>query len=77
MKKICKDFQVKILSGKDKGKEGTVLAVLGDFVIVSGVNMLKKHVRPNPSKGVQGGIIEKNMPLHISKVSVLAGAAHK
>jgi large subunit ribosomal protein L24 len=68
MKKIRKNSKVKLLCGKDKGKEGTVLAVLGDLVTVEGVNIVKKHVRPNPSKGVQGGIIEKTMPIHISNL---------
>lgn len=71
MKKIRKNSQVKLLSGRDKGKEGTVLAVLGDLVTVEGINIVKKHVRPNPSKGVQGGIIEKNMPVHISNLLAL------
>ena len=71
MKKIRKNTKVKLLSGKDKGKEGTVLAVLGDLVTVEGVNIVKKHVRPNPSKGVQGGIVEKNMPVHISNLLAL------
>jgi len=71
MKKIRKNSQVKLLSGKDKGKEGTVLAVLGDLVTVEGINIVKKHVRPNPSKGVQGGIIEKSMPVHISNLLAL------
>lgn len=71
MKKIRKNSKVIVFSGKDKGKQGLVLAMLGERVVVEGVNKVKKHIRPNPSKGIQGGIIEKNMPIHISNLRVI------
>jgi large subunit ribosomal protein L24 len=68
MKKIKKGDAVVIIAGKDKGKQGKVLSVQQDYVIVEGANQVKKHVRPNPQKGEQGGITEKAMPLHCSNV---------
>jgi large subunit ribosomal protein L24 len=71
MKKIRKGDQVVVLSGRDKGARGTVIQVLeGDRVLVENVNRVKKHQKPNPQANRQGGIIEKEMPLPISKVAV-------
>lgn len=71
MKKIRKGDDVIVITGKDKGKRGTVLRVLDDaHVVVENVNMAKKHQKPNPQKGVAGGIVEKEMPLHRSNVAL-------
>lgn len=70
---VAKDDTVIVISGKDRGKMGRVLQVLPDDrkVIVEHVNIVKRHTRPNPNKGVQGGIIEKEAPIHSSKVMVV------
>ena len=67
---IRKGDQVEVISGKDKGKRGRVLRVVRDKerVIVEGVNMVKKHARPNPRLGVKGGILEREAPLHVSNL---------
>ena len=71
MRKIRKGDQVVVLTGKDNGKKGTVTAVVSDhLVIVEGINISKKHQKPSPMKGVQGGIVEKAMPMHISNVAL-------
>ncbi len=71
MDKIRKGDQVVVIAGKDKGKRGTVARrVDADHVIVEGINRVKKHVKPNPVKGVVGGVVDKDMPLHISNVSL-------
>jgi large subunit ribosomal protein L24 len=71
MKKIRKGDQVVVLSGRNKGRRGAVLQVLADGrVVVESVNMVKKHQRPNPQVNKQGGIIEKEMPLPVSKVAI-------
>jgi large subunit ribosomal protein L24 len=70
MQKIKKGDDVVVTTGRDRGKRGTVLRLIGELVIVEGANRVKKHQRPNPMKGVTGGIIEKEMPLHISNVSL-------
>jgi large subunit ribosomal protein L24 len=71
MAKIKRDDEVIVLAGKDKGKRGKVRKVLdADRVIVSGVNMIKKHTRPNPQAGVQGGIIEREAPIQVSNVAI-------
>lgn len=70
-KKIRKGDDVIVLTGKDKGKRGTVLRILSDDrVLVENVNMAKKHMKPNPMKGEQGGIVEKEMALHVSNVAL-------
>ncbi|MCA7086689.1 50S ribosomal protein L24 [Cupriavidus sp. DB3] len=71
MNKIRKGDDVIVLTGKDKGKRGKVQAVLGDKVAVEGVNVAKKHARPNPMLGTTGGVIDKVMPLHISNVALV------
>jgi large subunit ribosomal protein L24 len=71
MEKIKKGDDVIVLAGRDKGKRGTVLRRQdGDHVIVEGVNKVKKHQRPNPMKNQTGGIVEKEMPIHISNVAL-------
>src|SRR5699024_8859186 len=70
MRKIRKGDEVIVLAGRDKSRRGTVLSVQGDRVVVEGINIAKKHVRPNPMAGVQGGIIDKTMPIHISNVAL-------
>jgi len=71
MRKIKKGDDVIVIAGKDKGKRGSVLRVVDtDHVLVEGANMVKKHQRPNPTKGTQGGIVDKEMPLHISNVAI-------
>jgi large subunit ribosomal protein L24 len=78
MKRLRKGDQVIVLSGRDKGRKGAIVQVLPDgAVLVEGVNVAKKHQRPNPQKGVQGGILEKEMPLDPSKVAVLNPATGK
>jgi large subunit ribosomal protein L24 len=71
MRKIKKGDDVVVTAGKDKGKRGTVLRVVdADHLVVEGANKVKKHQRPNPMRGVTGGIIEKEMPLHVSKIAI-------
>ncbi|MFN7950069.1 MAG: 50S ribosomal protein L24 [Blastocatellia bacterium] len=73
--KIRKNDQVLVLSGRDKGKRGRVIEVLTTRgkVMVEGVNMMKKHVRPNRQRGIAGGIIEREAPIDISNVMLLEG----
>lgn len=78
MNKIRKGDEVVVLAGKDKGKRGAVLVrVDAEHVIVDGLNRVKKHVKPNPMKGVVGGVIEKSMPLHVSNVALYNPASQK
>ena len=78
MRKIRKGDQVVVRAGKDKGKRGAVLRVLADDrVLVEGVNMVKRHTRPNPNKGVTGGIIDKEASVHISNVALYNAASGK
>jgi large subunit ribosomal protein L24 len=78
MRKIRKGDQVVVTTGKDKGKRGTVLRMLGDEkVVVENVNIAKKHVRPNPMRGEQGGIVDKEMPIHVSNVALFNSATKK
>jgi large subunit ribosomal protein L24 len=77
-KKIRKGDQVVVLSGRDKGRRGAVLEVLASgHVIVESVNVAKKHTKPNPQANKQGGIIEKTMPVAISKVAIWNPAVKK
>ena len=71
MNKIRKGDRVIVRTGKDNGKQGTVLAVLAEHVTVEGVNVAKKHVRPNPMLGTTGGVVDKVMPIHISNVALV------
>ena len=69
MRKIKKGDDVIVITGKDKGKRGAVARVVdAGHVLVDGINRVKKHQRPNPQKNQQGGIVEKDMPLHVSNV---------
>ncbi len=77
MRKIKKDDDVIVITGKDKGNRGSVLSVAGDYLVVSGVNKVKKHQKPNPVKGVEGGIVEMEKPIHISNVAIYNAAAKK
>lgn len=78
MEKIRKGDGVVVIAGRDKGKRGTVIRRLNDeMLLVEGVNRVKKHVRPNPMKGDQGGIIEKEMPIHQSNVALFNPATQK
>ncbi|GAB3775994.1 50S ribosomal protein L24 [Ramlibacter monticola] len=71
MNKIRKGDQVIVLAGRDKGKRGTVvLRKDDDHVVVEGINLVKKHTKPNPLKGTTGGIVEKAMPIHQSNVAI-------
>ena len=71
MRKIKKGDDVVVTAGKDKGKRGTVLRVVdADHLLVEGANKVKKHQRPNPMRGLTGGIIEKEMPLHVSNIAI-------
>ena len=70
MRKLKKGDNVVVIAGRDKGKRGDVVRIVGDDrVLVSGVNQVKKHQRPNPMKGEQGGIVSKEMPIHVSNVA--------
>ena len=78
MAKIKRDDEVIVLTGKDKGKRGSVRTVLDDDrVIVSGVNMIKKHTKPNPQMGVTGGIVEKEAPIQVSNIAIFNPATSK
>jgi len=71
MQRIRKGDEVVVLAGRDKGKRGTVLRrVDAAHVVVEGVNRVKKHQRPNPMKGQTGGIVDKDMPIHVSNVAL-------
>lgn len=78
MNKIRKGDEVIVNTGKDKGRRGVVLRVLdADRVVVEGINRVKRHARPNPMSGVAGGIIEKEMSIHVSNVALFNGATQK
>ena len=79
MRRIKKGDEIVVLTGKDKGQRGTVARVIieKDRVLVDGINMVKKHTKPNPNQGVAGGITEKEMPLHISNIAIYNNATGK
>ena len=78
MRKIRKGDEVIAITGKDKGKRGAVLRTVGDAaLVVEGINRVKKHQKPNPVKGDQGGIVEKEMPIHVSNVALFNPATQK
>jgi len=78
MNRIRKGDEVVVLAGRDKGKRGTVLRrVDAEHVVVEGVNRVKKNQRPNPMKGVTGGIIDKDLPIHVSNVALFNPATKK
>lgn len=78
MRKIRKGDEVVVIAGRDKGKRGTVLRVVTeDYLVVEGVNRVKKHQKPNPMKGTTGGIVDKEMPIHVSNVAIFNPATQK
>jgi len=78
MNKIRKGDEVVVITGREKGRRGTVIKVLpNERVLVENVNMVKRHTRPNPQRGVQGGIIQKEAPLSGSNVALLNPATKK
>jgi large subunit ribosomal protein L24 len=78
MRKIRKGDNVVVTTGKDKGKRGAVLRVVSDdFVIVEGANRVRKHQKPNPMKGTTGGIVDKEMPIHVSNIAVFNPTTQK
>jgi large subunit ribosomal protein L24 len=78
MLKIKRDDEVIILAGKDKGKRGKVRRVLdNNKLIVSGINMVKKHTKPNPQAGVAGGIVEREAPIQVSNVAIFNPGSSK
>jgi large subunit ribosomal protein L24 len=78
MQRIKKGDEVVVLCGRDKGKRGTVLRRIdSDHVVVEGVNRVKKHQRPNPMKGITGGIVDKDLPIHISNIALFNPATKK
>ncbi len=70
MDKFKRDDEVIVITGRDKGKRGTISQIAGDRVFVAGGNMVKRHTKPNPNAGQAGGIIEREAPLHISNVAI-------
>ena len=78
MNKIRKGDEVIVIAGRDKGKRGTITQRKDDsYVLVDGINLVKKHTKPNPLKGTTGGIVEKNMPIHQSNVAIFNAATGK
>ena len=78
MKRLRKGDEIIVISGKDKGRQGTVLKIMDDgHVLVETINMVKKHTKPNPMQGVEGGIVEKEMPLHVSNVMLFNPVTNK
>lgn len=78
MSKIHKGDKVVVTAGRDKGKQGTVVRVLeNDRLVVETINMVKRHTKPNPNKGVTGGIVDRESPIHISNVMLVNPATGK
>ncbi|HHW79140.1 MAG TPA: 50S ribosomal protein L24 [Xanthomonadaceae bacterium] len=79
MRRIRKDDEVIVISGKDKGRRGKVMRVVeaGERVIVAGVNLIKRHTKPNPARGVAGGIIEREAAIHVSNVMLFNPVTRK
>jgi large subunit ribosomal protein L24 len=78
VRKIRKGDEVVVVSGRDKGRRGAIIKLLDDdHVVVENVNMVKKHQKPNPQRNLQGGIVEKEAPLHISNVALWNPATKK
>ena len=71
MNKIIKGDQVVVVAGKDSGKQGRVIRVLGNKVVVENINIVKRHQKPNPMRNIEGGIIIKEMPIAISNIAIL------
>jgi len=79
MRKLKKGDEIIVIAGKDKGKRGTITLVMPekDRLLIEGINMVKKHQKPNPNMGVPGGIVDKEMPLHMSNVAIFNPATGK
>ena len=77
MNRIKKGDHVVVTAGKDKGKRGDVVSVAGDKVVVSNVNLVKRHTKPNPQAGQPGGVIEREAPIHVSNVMLFNPASGK
>jgi large subunit ribosomal protein L24 len=77
MNRIRKGDQVVVITGKDKGKRGEVVRVAGDKVVVSNINIVKRHTKPNPQIGQPGGVIEREAPIHVSNVMLFNPASGK
>ena len=77
MNRIRKGDQVVVITGKDKGKRGEVVRVAGDKVVVSNINVIKRHTKPNPQIGQPGGVIEREAPIHVSNVMLFNPASGK
>ena len=78
MNKIRKGDEVIVIAGRDKGKRGTITQRKDDsYLLIDGINVVKKHTKPNPLKGAAGGIVEKNMPIHQSNVAIFNAATGK
>lgn len=77
MRKIKKNDDVIVIAGKNKGNRGNVLRVLGEYLLVGGINKVKNHQKPNPVKGLTGGIVEMESPIHVSNVAIYNAAAKK
>ena len=75
--RIKKGDQVVVITGKDKGKKGDVVRVEGDRVVVSNVNIIKRHTKPNPQAGVAGGVVEREASMHISNIALFNPASGK
>ena len=75
--RIKKGDQVVVTAGKDKGKQGEVVRVAGDRVVVSNINVVKRHTKPNPQAGQPGGVIERESPIHVSNVMLFNPASGK
>ncbi|MGA7594586.1 MAG: 50S ribosomal protein L24 [Gallionella sp.] len=77
MRKIKKNDDVIVITGRDKGSRGSVLRVLGEYLLIGGINKVKKHQKPNPVKGLTGGIVEMELPIHVSNVAMYNASAKK
>ena len=78
MRKIKKGDNVVIITGKDKGKRGAVLRVIDDnHVLIEAANRVRKHQKPNPMKGATGGIVDKEMPIHVSNIAIFNPTTQK
>ena len=78
MNKIRKGDEVIVIAGRDKGKRGTITQRKDDsYLLIDGINMVKKHAKPNPLKGISGGIIQKNMPIHQSNIAIFNAVTGK
>ena len=78
MRKLRRDDEVVVIAGRDKGKRGKITRVLeNDKLIIAGINMVKRHTKPNPQRGIAGGIVEKEAAIHVSNVAIFNSATNK